>query len=267
MKAPRIITLTTDFGTSDPYVGMMKGVILSLAPEATIVDLTHDVPAQDVRTGAFLLERSLRYFPPTTIHVAVVDPGVGGRRRALAVETTDGVLIGPDNGLLSLAAERAGKHTVYELNQPRWFLPDVSRTFHGRDVFAPVAAHLHRGTPLTQVGRRVDQMLGLKWPRAIVRARGSMIDGRVLLVDRFGNLVTNIDATELGLKPGPRATVKIGRKRLRGLEGSYQDVAPGKLLAYVGSYGLVEIAVRDGSAASTLRAGVGTDVMLERGAA
>jgi S-adenosylmethionine hydrolase len=248
-----ILTLTTDFGLADPYVGMMKGVVLALNPQAVLVDVTHEVPPGDVRTGAFLLAHAVRYFPSGSVHVAVVDPGVGGRRRAIAVETRSGWLVGPDNGLLSLATRGQRARTV-ELTARHFFRPEVSRTFHGRDVFAPVAAHLSLGVPLERLGPRVARPVALAWPRP--SRRGRILVGEVVHVDRFGNLITNLEPRHVA----PGARLRAGAFAAVRLCASYDSVRPGELLAIVGSYGLVELAARDGSAAAALGLGRGDRV-------
>ncbi len=258
------IALLTDFGYRDHYAGVLKGVIAGIAPAARIIDLTHGVPPQSVVAGAVALARSWRYFPRETIFLAVVDPGVGTARRPIAVETRAGVrLVGPDNGLLSLAAREAGVRRVVELCSPRYRLSCVSSTFHGRDIFAPAAAHLWLGTPLRSFGpaRAALEQVALKAP---VR-RGNRLDGVVIHVDGFGNLVTNIDcASVAGLRasfPTRRLLVTI-RKSGAPMEilTAYGDAPAGVPLAVFGSFELLEIALRDGSAAQLLGAGEGTPV-------
>lgn len=253
-----LVTLTTDFGTTDPFVGIMKGVILGRAPEARIVDVTHGIPPQDVRAGALVLRHAAPYFPPGTVHVAVVDPGVGGPRRPVCVETATAVFVGPDNGLLSLAAPPADVRRIVHLNDARHFLPAVSTTFHGRDVFAPVAAALATGTAPAALGVEVPDMVRLDLPAPVAGPRG--LRGEVLYVDGFGNLVTNVAREDL---PAAGFAVRIGTVRIEGPSTSYGAVQPGAPAAVIGSWGLLEIAVRDGSARATLGAGVGTPVDVE----
>lgn len=256
-RAP-ILTLLTDFGLSDPYVGILKGVVLGIADDARVVDLTHDVPPQDVLTGALLLERSARWFPKGTIHVAIVDPGVGSKRRAIAIACRDRTFVGPDNGLLSLAAARHGVVRAVELANPAYRLRDLSSTFHGRDLFAPAAAHLAAGVPIDRLGPTLRRFERLRWPAP--RVSGRRTTGRVLFVDRFGNLVTNVARERL---PRGRATVSIGSLHGAPVRDTYADVEPGELLALVGSFGLLEVAVRDGSAARALALGAGAKVVVE----
>jgi hypothetical protein len=260
--AARIITLTTDFGTRDTFVGVMKGVILGLAPAARIVDLTHEIPPQDVRAGAYALGCAVPYFPPGTIHVAVVDPGVGTHRRALLVETRDAFLIGPDNGVLGLAAPAAATVRTLDVSRSPARRRPVSRTFHGRDVFAPVAAALASGAAPERLGRPTDPMHRLRLPR--VRASACTLAGEVLWVDRFGNLITNIARRDLERAAfrDRRVSVRVGEHVLR-LRHSYAGGPAGKPLALVNSFDLLEIAVRDGAAAPALDVGPGTRVIVE----
>ncbi|MBI4664754.1 MAG: SAM-dependent chlorinase/fluorinase [Verrucomicrobia bacterium] len=191
----RMITLTTDFGSEDWFVGTMKGVILSLNPRAVIVDVTHGIPPGDIRAGAFALASAYRYFPRHTVHLAVVDPGVGSNRAAIAVLTADHVFIGPDNGVLSLALFQEPMRSIRQLEHDRFFLPEVSRTFHGRDIFAPVAAHVSKGLSLEKLGRRLEDYQRLDF--AEPRANDQLLTGEVIYVDRFGNAITNISAKHL----------------------------------------------------------------------
>jgi hypothetical protein len=256
---PPIVTLTTDFGTSDAFVGVMKGVILGIAPEARIVDLTHQVPPQDVRAGAYLLRGAVAY-----IHVAVVDPGVGSARRALVVATSTALFVTPDNGLASLVVPGVAVRGIWDVSRSRQRLPNVSRTFHGRDVFAPIAAALARGTAPAALGTRVRSMRRLA-PLRLRRERARTL-GEVVWVDRFGNLVSNVTVADL---PGAahrrfRAhalSVTIGTHVLPLLD-SYADVPPGHAVALVNSNDLVEIAVNQGSAAASLGLGRGARVIV-----
>jgi S-adenosyl-L-methionine hydrolase (adenosine-forming) len=257
---PPIITLLTDFGLVDPYVGMMKGAVLSLNPAATLVDVTHEVPPQDIATGAFLLAHAAAYFPPGTIHIAVVDPGVGSRRRPIAVAADDQLFVGPDNGLLSLALRARRRRQAVVLTNARYFRAARSHTFHGRDLFAPVAAHLSLGVPLGALGPPAGRRVSLPWPAP--RARGRRLRGAVLLVDRYGNVITNIDRPRLG--SGRGLAIVAGGRRWSRVVRTYADVAPGQPLALVNSYDLLELAVRDGSAATLLGLRPGDPVTVER---
>ena len=251
-----IVTLLTDFGLSDGYVGQMKGALLRLAPPAALVDLTHLVPPHDVRGGAFQLWAAVLAFPPGTVHLAVVDPGVGTARRALAIRARRGdFLVGPDNGLLAPALDRlGGLQAAVALSVP----PAASRTFHGRDVFAPAAGALAAGIPIEELGERVSALdRSAAFPVPERRARS--LRGVVLWCDGFGNLVTNLPAEILP----PTFDVRVAGRMVRGApHASYQAVPPGRPLALVGSGGLLEISVRDGSARRRLRARAGSRVIV-----
>ncbi len=271
-----MITLLTDFGTRDSYVAEMKAVILRLNPQATIVDVTHEVEPQAVAEGAVVLGRAFRVFTPDAVHVAVVDPGVGTERRAILLVTPEGQFLAPDNGLLTYAVREAPEYeeaiagsgflqavsmpvpagcAVYRLsNETLWRKP-VSDTFHGRDVFAPLAAHLSLGLPPADVGESVESLTCLSIPHP--RRRGDEIWGHVVHVDRFGNLVTTIGGEPVA---GRDVEVTVGGSHIRGISRSYAE--GGELLAIIGSGGSLEIAVRDGSAADALCVGVGELVVV-----
>jgi S-adenosylmethionine hydrolase len=278
------VTLVTDFGSRDGYVGAMKGVILGINPAARVVDITHDVPAQDIGHAAFVLGTTCPYFPPDTVHVAVVDPGVGTSRRALLVVTPGGRFVVPDNGLLTYVAEphlralaktgatlRTGAGfmepftatlpsgwSAWELTESTYWRSTVSDTFHGRDVFSPVAAHLSLGVKPDSLGRRVEDLICVRVFKNETHDAG--LYGRVVFVDRFGNLVTNVRPSQL---PGGDVEVDVGGASIAGLRRSYAD---GKgLRVLVGSHGFLEIAEKNGSAATRLSAAVGTRVMVRPG--
>ena len=264
-RAAPVIALLTDFGHRDHYAGVMKGVIARLAPRARMIDLTHAVAPQSIVAGALALAQSWRYFPARTIFLAVVDPGVGTARKPIAIETRSGArFVGPDNGLLALAAAQAGIGRIVELNAPRYRLSDVSSTFHGRDIFAPAAAWLARGTSIRALGPAVDRLIALALPEPSMTNK--LIRGEVIHVDGFGNLITNIGAVAvatlgacfrgkpLSVRIGPSAAIKIYR--------AYGDAPTGGPLATIGSFNLLEIAVRDASAARHYRAGAGTSVVV-----
>jgi S-adenosylmethionine hydrolase len=254
----RVITLLTDFGDADAYVGVMKGVMLGICPEARLVDLTHGVPPQQIPIGALLLRSAVPFFPVGSIHLAVVDPGVGSSRRALLVETSTAHLVGPDNGVLGPAARSLGGGTTRVIENDNFFRRPVSQTFHGRDVFAPVAAHLARGVPAEEFGPPADSVVDLALPRP--RRTDDGVVGEVLHVDRFGNLITNIGADVLTGFPANGLSVSILGRRVGAPVAAYAAVGKGDLLAIVGSWGLLEIAERDGNAAKTLAAQAGTQV-------
>lgn len=257
-----VITLTTDFGTRDPFVGILKGVMLGIAPGVRIVDVTHAVPSQNVAAGAHALRSAAPWFPPGTIHVAVVDPGVGTRRRALLVETAAAYFIGPDNGLLSLAAPVPTIRRIIDVSRSRYRLKPVGRTFHGRDVFAPIAAALASGVEAAMLGRVVDAMQRLRTP--LVRRRGPVLLGEVLWVDGFGNLTTNIARADLVAADfrGRGLSVTIGRHVVP-FRPSYASVPYGRPVALLNSSDLLEIAVNRDSAADQLDARPGIRVRVE----
>lgn len=253
-----IVTLLTDFGLDDAYVGAVKGVLLGMNPAARLVDLTHAVPPQDILRGALALEAAYRFFPRGTVHLAVVDPGVGGARRPLAVLADGHYFVGPDNGLFGFLFDRPGA-TAVALTNPAYHRPAVSRTFHARDVFAPVAAHCSLGVALDRFGPPVRNPVRLPWPR--VRRAGERVAGQVLLADRFGNLLTNVTEADL---PARRAAcaLEVGGARIAGLVGAYSERPTGALGALVDSSGRVEVFVREGSALERLGVGPGAPVSL-----
>ena len=255
-----VITLTTDFGTRDWFVGTMKGVMLGIRPQATVVDITHEVPPGDIRGGAFALAASYRFFPKGTIHVAVVDPGVGSRRKAITVQTDKGVFVGPDNGVLSWALANEKITAIHALENQACFLQPVSRTFHGRDVFAPVAAHLDRGVPIKKFGPALKDFVRLDWPEP--RKQQDGVEGEVVYIDHFGNAITNLAGK--GLRGSDRAlcAVYARRRRICPLKAFYQAAAPKTPVAVVGSSGFLEIAINGGSAAEALGLRIGTRVVL-----
>lgn len=264
-----LVTLTTDFGTTTGYVGAMKGVILSIAPDARLVDISHEIAPQDVRQAAFVLYATYPFFPPHAVHLVVVDPGVGSARRPIAIRTPAGTFVGPDNGVFSSVMAREPVETLVELTDPRYRLPRVSHTFHGRDVFAPAAAHLATGVPITALGPPVSDPFTLPPPRLEVAHGG--ITGEVLYADRFGNVITSIGQLawyedELLLEPAlqnarecgqvrfeaAQAAVVVAEQEISGVCRTYAEVEPGEMLALVGSDEHLEIAVREGSAARRL---------------
>jgi S-adenosylmethionine hydrolase len=257
-----IVTFTTDFGSGDGYAGAMKGVVLSLAPLAQLVDITHGVPPMDVAAGAVALAQAASLFPPGTIHIAVVDPGVGGARADIVIESGGSVFIGPDNGVLSLAA-RAPRR-VYRIESSLFRRDPVSPTFHGRDVFAPTAGRLAAGASPADAGPTVDAIVELGAP-PLHKQRG-VVEGQVIHVDSFGNLITSVpaelfaDAAGSGA-PDVQVQVEGAEGRFRPVFGrTFSDVQSGALIAYIGSGGQMEIARRDGSAAARMGAGRGTPV-------
>ena len=255
-----VITLTTDFGTRDWFVGTMKGVILGLQPRATVVDITHEIPAGDIRGGAFALAAACRFFPRGTVHVAVVDPGVGSARKAIAVQTADHCFVGPDNGVLSWALAKQRVRAIHALENEAYFLQPVSRTFHGRDIFAPVAAHLSRGVPIRKFGPALKDFVHLDWPEPR-KLRGG-IEGEVVYTDRFGNAITNLEGRLLRGLDRAACEIHARRRRVCPLKPFYQAVAPGSPVALVGSSGFLEVAVNAGSASRALGLKIGARVVL-----
>jgi S-adenosyl-L-methionine hydrolase (adenosine-forming) len=256
-----IVTLLSDFGTSDPYVGIMHGVVLGIAAQARLVDLTHEVAPQSVAAGALLLRSAVEYFPPGTVHLAVVDPGVGGARAPIVAVTDRAVLVGPDNGLLQPSWEILGLREIRRIEAAELFLQPVSRTFHGRDIFAPVAAHLAAGRSPRSIGPVLDSARPLQGLPGAGRLEpdGDVIHGVILHVDRFGNLISNVAAAGLG-----GVTVEIAGRRVAGLSSSYSEVPAGDIVALEGSWGTVEIACNRGSAAAVLGCGVGSALLVRR---
>jgi S-adenosyl-L-methionine hydrolase (adenosine-forming) len=259
---PCLITLTTDFGLRDPFVGIMKGVLLSICPSARLVDLTHEVPPQDILAGGWALEAAMPFFPPGTVHLAVVDPGVGSARRALAIRAGGHYFVGPDNGLFTFALDRTG-WTAVSVIAPEYRLAEVSQTFHGRDVLAPAAAYLAGGVPLERLGPMVSDPKRLRRPGC--RLEGGELLGEVLDADRFGNLITSIPAARLAEIPGSGGLgLEVAGRRLRGPVAAYAEGGDGEPAVIVGSTGRLEIFVRGGSARDRLGVDRGAIVRVTR---
>jgi S-adenosylmethionine hydrolase len=244
-----IITLTTDFGSSDGYVGTMKGVILSIAPDARLVDISHEIAPQNIRQAAYVLRAAAPYFPTGTIHLAVVDPGVGSTRRALAIKSSRAFWVGPDNGLFTLLLADEPDAACHAITNTQYLLPDIGSTFHGRDVFAPVAAHLARGVELATLGPRINDPVTFEIPTPIQQSDGSWL-GHVLYADHFGNLITSVASRSL--ESMGNVEITIGSRRITRICRTFTDAAPGELIALVGSSGHLEISVVNGNAAQTL---------------
>lgn len=274
-----IIALLTDFGLTDAYVGIMKGVMLSICPTARLVDLTHDIHPQNVRQAAYVLLTAYRYFPPDTVFLVVVDPGVGTARAPIAVETAHGRFVAPDNGVLSYVLQETPARQAVTLADPAFHLREISQTFHGRDIFSPVAAHLAQGTPVTAFGPIRENLVMLPAPRLSVST--GEIAGEVLHIDRFGNLITSIgrltwdDADRLRLSPrfgvqtdtplellAATCFVRVGSRQVGPIRRTYGAVLPGEVTALVGSAGQLEIGVNQGHAAERLQAAIGDPVWL-----
>jgi len=246
-----IITLLSDFGLRDSYVAEMKGVILSIKPDAVIIDITHQVEPFNVRMGAYILARAAPRFPPGTIHVAVVDPGVGTSRRSIVVEGRRSFYVGPDNGLLVLAAKREGVKGVYEIRNPKYLPEEVSGTFHGRDIFSRVAAYLAKGVPPSDFGPELKRYVQPSYTQ-VERVCGGLV-GEVVHIDNFGNVVTNIseeDMEEIGVQRGTLLCVDLAGKGLRlRFCSAYGEVPIGTPLAIIGSGGFLELSINQGDAA------------------
>lgn len=261
MQTPsRIITLTTDFGSQDYYVGAMKAVILGISEKVRLVDISHDLPPQDIMAGAWVLKNTAFLYPKKTIHLAVIDPGVGSHRRPVLVKVEDQFFIGPDNGLFSLVVE-GKEHQVFELGNRKYWRDAVSPTFHGRDIFAPVAAWLSEGVPVHDLGAELSELTTYRWARPISDEEG--VQGWVMHIDRYGNLITNIPEAMIG-KYDPHSSFKIyaGNTILKKISGSFSDVPDGEAVALIGSSGMLEIAINKGNAMTMLGIEKGAPVSL-----
>jgi S-adenosylmethionine hydrolase len=255
-----LITLTTDFGYADPFVGIMKGVIFSINPQAQIVDLNHGIPAHDVMAAALVLRYSATYFPRGTVHVVVVDPGVGSARRPLLIEFEGSYFIGPDNGVLSLVLEGKELPRVFHLANARYQLQPTSSTFHGRDIFAPTAAYLSLSMTAEQFGEITDQFVRLFWP-TVLETENSLT-GEVVYIDGFGNLFTNIEAAALEKRSGEPLRITLRDLSILGPAVNYAAVKSGEYVALINSWGLLEIAVSLGNARQRSGAVVGDKVQV-----
>lgn len=257
---PTIITLTTDFGLSDPFVGIMKGVILGIAPEAQIIDISHEIHSYDILEAAFIIDTSYRYFPAGTIHVIVVDPGVGSARRPMAVTAKEHIFVAPDNGVLSyilngdISAQAA---FAYWIKNQSLFLNAVSQTFHGRDIFAPVAASLATGTPIESVGPRIVDFVKKALPKP--QPQGDKLVGMALRIDKFGNIITNLKRTHLG----NAFVIRVAGLAITRFCRNFSEAEPGEFFALEGSTGYIELALNQGSAADRLNVRRGAEIELE----
>lgn len=303
MRQSRIITLLTDFGNQDAYAGIMKGVIAGINPLAKIIDICHNVPPQDIFKGAYLLSTSYQYFPKGSIHVAVVDPGVGSKRTIVCAETRNYLFLAPDNGILGFILQEEQPKRLVRVTNTTYFLPAPSNTFHGRDVFAPVAAHLSLGVKPHQLGSPIEQLDQLHIPKPYHTKTGHL-EGQIICIDRFGNLITNITEEHLAQyisnqrlvriqRPGIRSQkqgagsrtpdrlrqtfsnkmlqnshpiiITIRRKKILGLSKTYTDVKQGEPLLLLGSAGFLEISVRQGNAQKYFKVNRGTSIMVQMG--
>lgn len=260
-----LVTLTTDFGTSDYYVGAMKAVMLSLNPDLKLIDISHDVGPQDLMAGAWLLKHSAYLFPEGTVHLVVIDPGVGTERRPIALRHKGHVFVGPDNGLFSLVTDNEAIEGVELRNQHFWRTENPSSTFHGRDIFAPVAAHIASGVPLSELGPAISTLDVFHWAMPTNDKKG--IQGWVVHIDRFGNLITNI-REEMVRELGPLESLRIyvGTQILRGVVDTYASVAAGEIVALFGSSATLEVAVNKGNAAEMMGVyqGAPISIMLDK---
>jgi S-adenosylmethionine hydrolase len=252
-----LITLTTDFGNRDHFVGTMKGVILGIAPRTRIVDISHEIAPFEIADGAFTIAQAWRYFPKKTIHVVIVDPGVGSARRPLLAEAGGHYFIAPDNGVLSII----GPEKVRHITNDRYFVHPLSRTFHGRDIFAPVAAHLATGIPPARFGKRIEDYLRLTF-HLPNRTGKHVWTGAVLKVDRLGNLITNLHIDEFPAVKTRPFDLNVGLEKIARLALTFTECAPGELFAIVGSSGYLEVATNQGSAAKALGCAAGSPVEL-----
>ena len=242
-----IITLLTDFGTEDSYVGAMKGVILSINPDAIIIDISHHIPPQDIMSGAFVLSQSAPFFPKGTVHIAVVDPGVGGKRRSILIETERYFFIGPDNGIFDIALQREKVKQKIHLTNKNYFLGYISSTFHGRDMFSPVAAYLSLSIDPSLFGKKVKRLTSLDVKKPF--AKNGKITGRIIHIDRFGNLITNIDKDLLDRVFRARSfEIKVGDVIIKKLVSSYAYAKEDEAVSLIGSSGFLEIAMREKNA-------------------
>ena len=256
MKA--VITLLTDFGTADYFVGAVKGAILSVNPQAVIVDLTHEIPPQDIAAGAFTLLAAYKTFPAGTVHVAVVDPGVGSTRRPVIVSANDQFFVGPDNGLFTYIYDREPSHRVFHVSAEKYFRPDPSSTFHGRDIFAPVAAALSNGVKPRKFGPKITDAVRLSIPLEPEKLKNGNIRARIIHIDRFGNCVTNITRDLMT----PNSSLLVNRKTIREFRNFYGEASSDSPFAIWGSAGFLEISVNAGSAAKTLSVNTGETILL-----
>jgi S-adenosylmethionine hydrolase len=262
-----IITLLTDFGLEDAYVGIMKGVILSVNPSAAIVDITHQVESFDLNQAAFIIKSSYRYFPEGSVHVVVVDPGVGSERAIVALKMKGHTFLAPDNGVLTLIIDEGDIESIVRVENSDYFLKAVSQTFQGRDIFAPVGAHISLGVDLKRLGKPVNKkdLVRLGIPEPFISEKNELV-GRIVFIDSFGNCITNIDLNRLEsfykAGAGQRLQIMIGQQKLDGLSGNYNSVRPQNPLVIFGSFGYLEIAVNCGSARRYFGAQKGDTVRL-----
>lgn len=258
-----IISLITDFGLKDNFVGVMKAVILKVNPQAKIIDICHEIKPQDITEAAFLLKSSFRYFPEGSVHLAVVDPGVGSERKIVIVKTRNYFFVAPDNGILSPTLENEPPIELIDVTNKTYFLKPISSTFHGRDIFAPIAAYLSRGKSIRSFGRKIESFKRLELPR--IKMDSENLVGEIIYIDRFGNLISNIDKDNLfNFIKGKRFKICIKNKAIEKISRSYFEGASLKPLALVGSSNYLEIALNSGSARDKLRVSKGDKIIIRR---
>ena len=262
MKYP-IITLLTDFGTKDHYVASMKGTILNINPQCTLVDITHHVSPHDITEGAFILANAYSSFPKGTIHLSVIDPGVGSSRAPILLVATNYFFVGPDNGLFTLALKKERVKKGIVLNNPKYFLSHMSTTFHGRDLFAPVAAHLSMGVRPEAFGSILDSWVEIDFENP--RIKGRALTGKILYIDAFGNLISNIDGQKLfNHVRGDSFVVRVGKRSIQGLKKAYWEGKKNEPMALIGSGGFLEVSVREGNAQKMLKVRKGNKIEISR---
>jgi S-adenosylmethionine hydrolase len=257
-----VITLTTDFGLSDHFTGAMKGVILSICPDAQIVDISHQITPFEIAEGAFLIAQAYRYFRKGTVHVVVVDPGVGTSRRPILLDAAGQYFVAPDNGVLTMVYLDLQKQKVRAITNHKYFLESVSRTFHGRDIFAPVAAHLAAGVSPARFGKPVEDYMRLSFEKPLRTARRGWT-GAILKVDRFGNLITNFRFRDFAQIEKQPFEMQVGLQTVRRLAQNYAECGPGEVFLIAGSSGYLEVSSSQASAAKILGCGVGAPVELQ----
>lgn len=260
MKRP-IITLLTDFGTSDHYVAAMKGVILGICPDAELIDITHDITPYAIAEGAYTLAQAWRCFPKGTTHLAVVDPGVGSKRRAILAECDSHRFVAPDNGLLSLSLRDFPSATIREISEPRFFRDTVSRTFHGRDIFAPVSAHLARGTAPKRFGNVIKNTIRQDFSPVLQQKSGNW-GASILKIDRFGNVITNLESEKFSHVSTGRFRIQIGRRIVNTFHHAYAEARPGQIFVVFGSSGFIELSANQADAAKMLGVKAGFPITL-----
>lgn len=255
-----VITLTTDFGLQDYYVSAMKAVMLGIAPEARLVDVSHDIPSQDIMAGSWVLKNSAMLFPSGTVHTVVIDPGVGTERHAVALKIEDQYFVGPDNGIFSLLTTDQS-YTAVKLNKKEYLRESRSNTFHGRDVFAPAAAHLSRGVTLEELGEPLDELISYRWMQPIADKDG--LEGTIIHIDKFGNLITNISSELIDeVLTDKRVKIYVGNVILNEINTTFGAVTEGEPVAYIGSAGMLEVGINQGDAQEMLGVQKGAQISI-----